>query len=1006
MYKRQRQVLLILMAAFFLSGASALIYQVLWLKKLILTFGSTTIAVSTILACFMGGLALGSYLMANRAFNVKKVLVIYAILEFIIALYAFFLPDIFNLTDLIYLKLWPLISDYEWVLILVRFILVSLALIVPTTIMGATLPLIVKYFIDKDEYITKYVSILYAVNTFGAVFGSYLAGFVLIEALGLYKTNLVAISLNVIAALIAIFMERRDSESIDLINNITHRCAEKIKIHYGSIEKIVLWSMLFSGFTSMMYEIIWTRQLVLVFGSTTYSYTCILVVFLVGIAFGSFSVRKSFKNSAINLKWFAVCQFLLAVLIIAGSFYYTNLFYGYYVLSLALPVELFSAGMLMIGSLLIFPVAAIYGVLFPLSVRLVTHKHEHISERTGYVYSFNTVGCILGSLCCGFFMIPFLGLRDSLVLGAIINMLIAVSVFYVYFKDYKKQVIAFISCFVLIGLFLVVRANWQKSLITAGMAINNSRYNSASMDAVYDEINNKEVVYYKEGYHSTIGVLRGDYYKNNGEKYEVLSLYNNGKVDASTSEMDMRTQTALAYFPALIAPKIEDILVIGYGSGITVALMEKFPIKSIEVVELEKEVVDAGQFFNRFYGDPLADPRFNLIIDDARDYLRVTDKKYDVIISEPSNLWINGVANLFTQEYYKSIKSKLNEDGVLFQWMHVYLLDVQSVKSVLKALKNEFKYVYILDNRTRGDITLVASMKPIKFDLELMNKRINTAFLKQDLKKLFDVNSSLDVLNMCISNGSKLNDYLKTAIPNTDDNSLLAYKAAKAFFKLRSNQSLKKKTEMELLLFNLIDFYKEMKGLTYDNVRKPPVNLYEMLSKSASRQLFLEKNYPEKFSVKNKPMYEQIMINYAKKLYKQNPDSLKVNELIAMIYIDLNKINEAIEYLEKAALLKSKQPVIYYYLASIYSKNTQDAGVHFDPSRTRDYAMVLKTLNSKNVDYLFFIAESYYYENKFLEAKKYYDDYRQLIENNNIKPLKNFESHYKTTIKAIEGNKS
>lgn len=983
MYKRNFTVLTFLIIAFFISGASALIYQVLWVKQLTLMFGSTTLAVSTILASFMGGLALGSYIMVRKSDKINKVILAYALLEIGIGVYAFILPFLFDLTDIIYRFIWPSVSGIYPILILVRFLLVTTVLIFPTALMGATLPLLVKYYINKDELIVKFVSILYGINTLGAVVGALICGFYLLEKFGLRDTNYIAISLNLFAAFIAVYIDKKFA--VTCPESTTN---DKIAIKISSLDfrdKIILWSMFLSGFTAMVYEVIWSRQLVLVFGSTTYAYTSMLVIFLVGISLGSLCVNNLFSNNKRNIYYFAIFELAIGLLVIWGTFYYSDIFYMFLAFSRMLHPMFFIVPVLFVSALLIFPAAFLFGVLFPLSIKLFTPTFKSISERTGTIYSFNTLGCILGSFSTGFILIPLIGLKWSIIFAACINILIF-GVYLFTSSDNKKVKNISVVVAVLIVLTIALKpADWKKQTLASGIFINNSIKSAFNYDEYNKYLKTMNFVFYKEGQHSTITVSKWTNTETNQTAY---SLYNNGKVDASTGFIDMRTQVAISYIPALITNNLDDVLIVGMGSGITAAVIEQFPVKTIELVELEKAVFDATNFFSERYGNPLKDKRLKVVIDDARNYLRVTSKKYDLILSEPSNVWVSGVASLFTKDYYAIVKTKLKPHGILCQWIHFYNLRSEAVVSVIKALKSEFKYVYICHTKTGGDVIFLASQEPIKLDLNLIENKLKSNSLKADLLDLLNISDAYDFLNLFISGDNSIANFLKpfeNIIPaNSDDNSYLEFKATRDFF--LSSVNISKISPLNTFIL--------LKGINKDDILNPPEDFYKRLSIAITTQFNRSAsmmNCKESFEY---PLYKLQMLVYAQKYNREFPSAADSYDLLGTAFLDNENVKDGIKNMEIAAAKNSPEPETYTILAQYYNKLLFPDQATLKPKQALEVSLKARELEPANLFTIFLVGVSTYNNSNFAEAAKILMNYFNLSNSTNTPVDPRFYEYY------------
>lgn len=977
MYKRSNFLLVILILAFFISGASALIYQILWVKVLTLTFGSTTLAVTTILASFMGGLALGSFLMSKYSYRIHKVILAYGLIELVIGLYALFMPLLFRLSDEIYRYIWPLVDGNDYIVTFVRFLLTALILLIPTTLMGATLPLLVKFYVDKDELIVKYTSILYGVNTLGAVLGAFLCGFFLLETLGMFKTNLVAVSINCIAAFIAVMINNK-------YKNPDYDFSQQIKttvnkVSYSYQEEILLLAMFISGFTAMVYEIVWARQLVLIFGSTTYAYTSMLSIFLIGIAFGSLFISDRFLDNSKNVYYFGILGIVIGILVNFGAFYYKDLFYLYLLLMRNFDPSFYILPIIVVTAILILPVAIVFGILFPVSIKLFTPAHEAISERTGTIYSFNTIGCILGSICCGFVLIPCIGLKWSLMFAACMNIIIGGVYLFIHIQKKSLKITTSISILGILLLLLLLPPKWDKELISIGAFTNKhgyyTRYKNLDYNKFFKSTLKKRIVYYKEGYHSTVAVSESlDTFKK-----PTFSLYNNGKVDASTTKVDMRTQILIGYLPAFITKKLNNVLIVGMGSGITTAVVEKLPVKTIELVELEKAVVDARKSFSHIYGDPLEDKRLKVIYDDARNYLRVINKKYDVIISEPSNVWVSGVAGLFTRDYYRIIKKKLKPNGILVQWLQLYSLKSDAVISVLKALKSEFKYVYIFYPKTNGDFIFVASENPIILDLDTIKNVFNDNFIAHDFAKMFNITNEYEFFNLIISDNTRVERYImfftKNIPINTDDNSYLEFNATKDFLSACDA----KYTIEPVKMFTIL------KGVNKNDIKNPPENFYKRVVMALIAQL--NRSYT---GYSETPSEEQLnlkqMLAYAEKYYEEFPTKDGSMTLLGTTLLDNSLITGGIAYLKEAARRNTKDPIAYKILSQYYNRLIYLDAAKLEPSQAIKYAQSLKTLEPANPFTYFLLGISEYNNNNYTNAKKYLEQYYKMAKKNN-KPI-------------------
>ena len=964
MYKKLTSTVLLLFIAFLASGAGALIYQIVWLKKLSLTFGSSTLAVATVLACFMGGLAIGSFLMGQKSLSIKRSILVYGLVEVTIGIYAFLLPYIFDLTDFIYRFIWPLTAGNYYGIAFLRFLLAFSILILPTSLMGATLPLLVRFYIDREEIITKYLGVLYGINTLGAVIGALLSGFILIEAIGVYDTNLVGVSLSFIAGGIALYLDKKETGlpiKLDIIQKVT-LTFPKITLK----QDVIVWAMFFSGFTAMVYEVVWARQLVLIYGSTTYAYTGMLVVFLVGITLGSFVASKITNYSSKNKYIFALLQLSIGLIVLWGTFYYNSLFYIYYDIWLAFSKASAILPILVVSSLLIFPVAFIFGLLFPLAIRIHAQSHHEVARDAGYVYSMNTIGCILGSVFSGFIFIPLFGMHISLIIAAFINIIIALTLLLSYENTVKKRLVITTIAVLILITFSFIRADWKKEIMSVGLYVNNYLYNTkVNVNNYFENVMKyAKLAYYKEGFHSTIAVRE---FVNEEKQIVDYTLTNNGKNDASTTLRDIRTQTMLGYLPGLIKKKINTAAIVGMGSGQTASALLKFPVKSVDVIELEKAILETAEFFKMHYGNPLKDPRVNVIIDDARNFLRVTDKKYDLIISEPSNVWVSGVSTLFTEDYYEIIEQKLHKDGILVQWIQTYALKPAHIFSVIKALKNTFPYVYIFHSKTGHDFLFVATNEELQLDLNLIESRLSIPFVQEDLKNVFMIENAYEVLSLFLidTNTPESKKLFSVVKPNTDNNCYLEFAATKSFL-----EEAKIHESMPIELFLPLNG-----GITRNLVQNPPLEFYKSLVINLSAMLNRTIPSQRMEDAFEAPLLKQQMLKYAYLNMQTNPNLPESYDLLGAVYMDNNDLENALTNLQKAIELGSNDTRTYIILSQIYNQLLFPDSNVFNPHKALEYALKAKTNEPQNpfIDYI--LGVSYYHTKNYQEAVKHLNSY-------------------------------
>ena len=885
--------------AFFLSGASSLIFQSIWTRMLHHVFGSTSVAMSTVLSIFMAGLGLGAWLFGKYSNRIKQPLVAYAIAELCVGICGLVIPLLVSPEGWLgSMNAWmrAAFGTGSMGFALARFIAIIPVLIVPTTLMGSTLPLLAKHFVDAEEkagIASSRVGTLYALNTLGAVAGTFFSGFLLMPRIGLAATNYTAVGLN-IALAAAIFGLRKwlrapKSESAETTTEDISADLEPEEVESRPAtplaKKLAVIAFGASGAAALCYEVVWTRALANVIGSSIYSFTLILMTFLIGIAGGSAfisSVLRSARRGLVGtgavavvlifianaptmmlrhaslagyvssvaigiailtvisvvaairfrgatsamrrpshrettgwaialllvpigssavylmtvhemvakakqasgalfqglgvpeyLPWIvfsvigSISLFLIASialrrshvlllgifqLLIAGSTFLNYIWADEVPLAFAglvaslqktITADTGLAGhigtvqflMFFTASLCILPATLGMGAMFPLTMRVFSSGGTNIGKDVGVVYTSNTIGSILGAWLPGFVLFPLIGMERTLHLGIAINLVLALMMLVGTAAEDDEEsesgerstaetaLVYLLACMIpalgALGYLGTAHSNsalrWDLSRMTLGVF-------RVSLDR--DVLNpedwgSPDLVYYHDGLSTTVSVERW------GRHY---ALKNNGKVDASNGE-DMPTQVLVSAYPLLMhkrGPDGLDVAIVGFGSGVTVGTTLKFPVNSVRVIELERSIPEAARFFadvnflNYKYDHfPYVEmPRLEVINDDGRNYLASTQQKFDVIMSEPSNPWITGVSDLFTIDHFRIAKKRLKTDGIYCQWVQLYELSPENIKTIFRTFASEFKYVIVLAaDDMSSDTVVLGSDSPLPLDL-------------------------------------------------------------------------------------------------------------------------------------------------------------------------------------------------------------------------------------------------------------------------------------------------
>ena len=748
-----QSTILLIGVCFVFSGATGLIYEVLWARMLGLVFGATTLAVSTVLAAFMGGLALGSALAGRLAGRIRKPLSTYGWIEIAIGVYALLVPFLFRWVDNLYALIWQQFQPGFFTFSLWRFLLSCLMLLVPTTLMGATLPVLSAALLRHG---TTAVTRLYGCNLVGAIIGTLAAGFVLLPALGVRTTIFIAAAINIIVGLVGIFLQRGVEPQIE-------------RVEIGKTRGSSFWyfAAAASGFVTIGTQVSWTRILTMVIGSSTYAFSIVVALFLIGLAGGAWFIGR--KDRSAKLRGTMIVVEVLTAISLFASLYVVNRL-PWVLVNLGINLNVSSwAGLLGLqitcATLLILVPALLMGMVMPLVLEWAASDPDAAVARVGRAYAVNTIGAIAGAFFTGFVLIPKTSTKFALILASALCVVVAGLAYQPGETQRdpalkRSLAIGAIPVVLLVMLFLAPRMNLVD--LSVGAYDSLVRMLANTREGVTNEkAQPGQLLMYEEGPTATVSVRRDG---------ETISMAINGRTNASDTVYDMPTQVMLGQLPLFVAPRIDNGLIIGFATGVTVGSMLQSPIKSVTCLELEPGTVNGSRFFEHVNNRPLEDPRTRLIVDDARTFLRVTPNRYDMIVSEPSHPWVPGVANLFTQEFFELGRARLNEQGIFVQWVQIYQLSTESLRSVLATYHKVFPHVLMfrVGGLNKGkDLLLVGSNQPLTLDR--LSERMGDLRVKAELARV-NLNSEADVRSWFICDETRLGPAVAGAKINTDDN--------------------------------------------------------------------------------------------------------------------------------------------------------------------------------------------------------------------------------------------
>ncbi len=780
----------LILACFFISGACGLIYEVAWLRVMGLIFGNTTFATSTVLAGYMAGLGLGALWWGKRIDRGGNPVKTYAKLEAGIGIYALLTPFIWMIIDLLTIGFYRFISPAFFTALLFKFLISFMALLIPTFLMGATLPVLSKYFVTKEEDVAKQVGLLYGLNTLGAVLGVLFSGFIALQTFGVWQTVYLTGILNlIIFYLCRRFFADPDTNPKVALKGTVPAQASKAQAYYSApltaFSPVVTWTLLaafaVSGAVSMMYEISWTRLLAMTLGSSVYAFSLMLATFLLGISIGSYLFSYFSRFFRADLHTFAILQLLTAIFGLWGINVFNDMPY-YFVRVFAASHGsdlLIHLGRFFLCSIVMLPPTLMIGAMFSCFIHIL-RRSQPLGSEIGEAYFANTIGTILGSVLTGFCIIPLVGIQHTLILAAGLNASIGALTFFLqkerlHWKRYS--VLGLTAMLLAFGAFTL--RPWDRGFISSDLAVKPARALGFTKEQLLNSMKERDLLFYKEGLSATVTVTR---FRDN------LALAVNGKVDASNQ--DTFTQFLLGHLPMALHPNPKKVCVIGLGSGSTAAAVASYPVERIDMVELEKEVVEAAGYFKELNRNVLADPRLRIHINDGRNFLILDPARYDVIISEPSNPWVAGVANLFSLEHYRTMKKRLAPGGIVCQWLHAYSMSPDDLRMIIRTFSEVFPDISLWASYY-PDLMLIGMNEPITLDMKNFERAFKIPTVREDLKSN-GIRNPLGFLSNAWLFDPALRLLAQDARINSDNHPFLEFSAPRNLYKntLRENFTL------------------------------------------------------------------------------------------------------------------------------------------------------------------------------------------------------------------------
>ncbi len=731
-------------ALFTLSGFAGLIYQSIWSHYLKLFLGHAAYAQTLVLAIFMGGMALGSWLVSRFTGRIRNLLLGYAIAELGIGVLALVFHTVFiSATNWAFDSVLPMLGS-PFAVDLFKWALASFLIIPASILLGTTFPLMSAGIIRLyPEDSGKALSMLYFTNSLGAALGVLASGFWLIEHLGLPGTILTAGILNVLLALFVWALTKRLPPAVP-----DAAAAGGSQALAGGLATLSILVLAFAtGAASFVYEITWIRMLTMGLGASTHAFEVMLSAFILGMALGGLAIRNRIASMSNGIGWL--------VGLVAAKGIFAILALGVYVNVLDLTQWTMSgvansrAGYTLItlfgqvaSMLVMFPSAFMAGMTLPVATNVLLARG--VGEASiGKVYSANTAGCIFGAFFATHVGMELLGVKGLTGFGAALDIGVAALVVAVFNPQARLRAAA-AAVLAAAGTAVYASVTFDQLKMASGVFRHGNFLNPATTT----------VPFYRDGKTATVSVTAAG---SSARSRPTASPMPPSAREPNNPAQDEPTMVLAGTLPLAFKPDTADVAIIGFGSGLTTHTILASPrVKRVDTIEIEPAMVDGARLFMKRNGRAYNDPRSHIRIDDAKTYFAATGAKYDVIISEPSNPWVSGVSTLFSEEFYRQIRRYLKDDGILVQWVHLYEINIDLVSSIFKALGGEFAD-YRVFNASPGDVIVIATrtgklpeMKPelfgfaeLKADLaplgyrSLEDIRANTVGSRKALQPLF-----------------------------------------------------------------------------------------------------------------------------------------------------------------------------------------------------------------------------------------------------------------------------
>jgi len=720
---------------------------------------------SLVLSIFFLGLSLGSWIAGKFAWRMSRPILVYGVLEGLIGLYSagliYFLFSFHKILDV-----FPITASFSNSGTALMFGLVFLLLLIPTTLMGASLPILIRIFVNSSDNLGKKISFLYGANTLGAVAGAFVTGFILIPNFGVLASNHGTAILNFIILIGAMFLQKFIPPQEVIPEKVT---IAKVRNFW------LLWTTFVMGFSSLTAEVVWNKYLGIFLGSNIYGLSLVLSLFLLGIAIGSLTLSQVIERikdrSAAYVNFLALCalglfvtSFLLGQAPTAAQYIYSNFSFLNLLIIKSFAVVL----------VILFP-STLMGALLPLGIRLMTKNFSEAPKAAGKMYATNTLGAILGSALSGLVLVPTFGSGVTLQIAYLTLALSTLGPF-LKLKNRSRGWTA------LAALALLSIGAWKHPTFDFQNILRFGYYQQSGFEGGKKT---EEFVQILEG---RTGVISLSHNPQDGEDYKnFLRLKTNGLDESIFDLKDLKAlpkyEALLGALPLSLARNPEKAFVVGYGGGYTVDFLTSTDVGKVKVIELENSIIEASNFVHKGQNPILKRTSLDLQIEDARFVLaRGVDAPFDIIVSQPSHSWLMGATNLFTKEFFEIVLGRLSDEGVFSQWLNLYNMSPNVLMSILKTFYSVFPHGAVFTGAGDQELIMIGSKAPLRFDLYKLNAIAQDERVRRQLGQI-SMNDAYDLLSQFALSREEVWKLAQDSEINTDQNAFAEVTQSQLFYK-------------------------------------------------------------------------------------------------------------------------------------------------------------------------------------------------------------------------------